>query len=87
MDLNGGNQAVNKSQAVNDYYTLNLRQKKIKKLMKPSQLEAGAVELLLDENQLQRLDNVENYTSLEKVKFSNSLGFLFHTFYPKIFPF
>lgn len=52
--------------------TLNLSNQKLKKLNKPSPSESQVKTLILDENELQRLDNIDSFTKLEKVLFKNS---------------
>ncbi|XP_074037804.1 centrosomal protein 97kDa [Leptinotarsa decemlineata] len=47
--------------------TLDLSNKKIKKLNKPTQVESQAINLILDDNELQRLDNIDSFTKLLKL--------------------
>lgn len=48
--------------------TLDLSNKKLKKLNKPSPDEAQASVLILDNNELQRLDNIDSFVKLQKVE-------------------
>lgn len=46
---------------------LDLSGKKIKKLTKPTAQESQINVLILDDNELQRLDNIDSYVKLQKV--------------------
>lgn len=47
--------------------TLDLSNTKLKKLNKPSPSQSQIKNLILDGNELQRLDNIDSFTKLEKV--------------------
>ncbi|KAF2904946.1 hypothetical protein ILUMI_01227 [Ignelater luminosus] len=47
--------------------TIDLSGKKLKKLNKPTPTEAQATTLILDDNELQRLDNIDSYTKVQKL--------------------
>lgn len=47
--------------------TLDLSGKKLKKLSKPILPESQVTTLILDDNELQRLDIIDSYTKLQKV--------------------
>nr|XP_022913294.1 centrosomal protein of 97 kDa-like [Onthophagus taurus] len=47
--------------------TLNLSGKKLKKLSKPQLHDSHITTLILDENELQRLDNIDSYTKVQKL--------------------
>ncbi|KAJ8986071.1 hypothetical protein NQ317_003365 [Molorchus minor] len=47
--------------------TLDLSNKKLKKLNKPTPAESQVTTLLLDDNELQRLDNIDSFTKLQKL--------------------
>lgn len=47
--------------------TLDLSGKKLKKLIKPILPESQVTTLILDDNELQRLDIIDSYTKLQKV--------------------
>lgn len=51
----------------NNLETLDLTGKKLKKLNKPSPTESHVSVLILDENELQRLDNIDSFTKVQKV--------------------
>lgn len=51
----------------NNLETLDLTGKKIKKLNKPSPNETQVSVLILDENELQRLDSIDSFTKVQKV--------------------
>lgn len=46
---------------------MNLSSTKLKKINKPSAKDCQVVELILDDNELQRLDNIDSFSKLEKV--------------------
>ncbi|KAJ8919553.1 hypothetical protein NQ315_002175 [Exocentrus adspersus] len=47
--------------------TLDLSNRKLKKLNKPTPAESQVVSLILDDNELQRLDNIDSFTKLQKL--------------------
>ncbi|CAH1159643.1 unnamed protein product [Phaedon cochleariae] len=47
--------------------TLDLSNRKLKKLNKPSQSDSHIINLILDNNELQRLDNIDSFTKLQKL--------------------
>lgn len=47
--------------------TLDLSNRKLKKLCKPAPNESQVKNLILDDNELQRLDNIDSFTKVEKV--------------------
>lgn len=51
----------------NNIDTLDISGKKLKKLIKPILAAAQVTTLILDDNELQRLDNLDSYTKLQKV--------------------
>lgn len=48
--------------------TLDLSGKKLKKLNKPTHSEAQVTTLILDDNELQRLDNIDSFIKVQKVR-------------------
>lgn len=53
---------------------MDLSNKKIKKLSKPTPQQAQVTVLILDDNELQRLDNIDSFTKLQKVFFVEFFG-------------
>lgn len=52
--------------------TLDLSNRKLKKLNKPNAQETQISTLILDNNELQRLDNIDSFVKLSKVTFNNN---------------
>ncbi|XP_019869523.2 centrosomal protein of 97 kDa isoform X2 [Aethina tumida] len=52
--------------------SLDLSNKKLKKLNKPSPTESNVTTLILDDNELQRLDNIDSYFKLQKLSAVNN---------------
>ncbi|KAI4463310.1 protein phosphatase 1 regulatory subunit sds22-related [Holotrichia oblita] len=51
----------------NSLETFDLSGKKLKKLHKPSAIESQVTTLILDDNELQRLDNIDSFTKVQKL--------------------
>lgn len=51
----------------NNLDALDLSGKRLKKLNKPTPVEAHISVLILDDNELQRLDNIDSFTKVQKV--------------------
>lgn len=51
----------------NNLDALDLSGKRLKKLNKPTSTEAHISVLILDDNELQRLDNIDSFTKVQKV--------------------